>query len=106
MAAKRESEIVLLGAGDIGPERAEPVTIFRHVKKTFKSSDAAFVQLEVNLSKRPGPGELPRHRAADTARASCDESCLLGEIDGNQGDRDTNGVSSLTFQVSGFRRPS
>ncbi len=45
-------DIVLFAAGDIGPDRAEPGSIFRHVTNTIKQGDIAFVQLEVNLSNR------------------------------------------------------
>lgn len=65
MANKTDKEIVLLGAGDIGPERADPGSIFRHVKDTISRSDVAFVQLEVNLSRRPSAGELAHENARD-----------------------------------------
>ena len=48
----KNRDIILFAAGDIGPYRDEPGSIFRHVTNTIKQGDIAFVQLEVNLSNR------------------------------------------------------
>jgi hypothetical protein len=57
-------DIVLYAAGDIGPDRADPGSIFKHVTDVLSQGDIAFCQLEVNLSRR-GAGPLGQENARD-----------------------------------------
>jgi poly-gamma-glutamate capsule biosynthesis protein CapA/YwtB (metallophosphatase superfamily) len=59
-----EKDLVIYAAGDIGPDRADPGSIFRYVSAALKQSDIAFCQLEVNLSQR-GTGPLGKENARD-----------------------------------------
>jgi len=59
------SDIVFLATGDVGPERSNPESIFRHVKEALSHSDIAFTQLEVNLSRRPSGGWQAHENARD-----------------------------------------
>jgi hypothetical protein len=61
-------DIVLYAAGDIGPERSDSGSIFRHVRDVIKKGDLAFVQLEVNLSDR-GTGRKENARNPRIAAA-------------------------------------
>ena len=45
-------EITILGTGDIGPDRDDPGTMFRHVADTIKEADISFCHLEICLSTR------------------------------------------------------
>lgn len=60
--------ITFYAVGDIGPDREDPSSIFRHVTDTIKHSDVAFTQLEVNLSKR-GIGHRENARSPEIAAA-------------------------------------
>jgi poly-gamma-glutamate capsule biosynthesis protein CapA/YwtB (metallophosphatase superfamily) len=64
MGNKSDEEVVLYAVGDIGPDRADPDSIFRNVKGALSQSNVAFCQLEVNLSNR-GIG----HRGREIARS-------------------------------------
>jgi len=55
-----DKEIVLYAVGDVGPNREEPRSMFRHVTGTLKQGDIGFCQLETNLSMRGTP--LPQAR--------------------------------------------
>ena len=68
MAKKDDKDIVMYAAGDIGPDRADPVSIFRHVTGVLKQGDITFVQLEVNLSDR-GAGRKENARNPRIAAA-------------------------------------
>ena len=68
MEKKENQEIVFYGAGDIGPDRPDPGSIFRHVRDVIKQGDLAFVQLEVNLSDR-GAGRKENARNPRIAAA-------------------------------------
>jgi hypothetical protein len=57
MKKNSNQDIILHAVGDIGPERPDPVTIFRHVKDVIRKGDINFAQLEVNLSTR-GSGRM------------------------------------------------
>ena len=64
MANKAGEDIVLFAAGDIGPDRPDPGSIFKHVTGVLRQGDLAFCQLEVNLSRR-GVGTLGQENARD-----------------------------------------
>jgi poly-gamma-glutamate capsule biosynthesis protein CapA/YwtB (metallophosphatase superfamily) len=64
MSNKAERDIILYAVGDIGPDRADPNSIFQHVTGVLKQGDIAFCQLEVNLSHR-GIGPLGKENARD-----------------------------------------
>jgi poly-gamma-glutamate capsule biosynthesis protein CapA/YwtB (metallophosphatase superfamily) len=68
MMNKAGENIIFYAVGDIGPDRADPNSIFRHVTDTIKQSDVAFTQLEVNLSNR-GVGHRENARNPDIAAA-------------------------------------
>jgi poly-gamma-glutamate synthesis protein (capsule biosynthesis protein) len=59
-----DKDIILYAAGDIGPDRADPGSIFRHVSGVLNRGDLAFCQLEVNLSRR-GAGPMGKENARD-----------------------------------------
>jgi hypothetical protein len=52
MASRNNQDITLYAVGDIGPDRADPASIFRHVRDVIREGDFAFTQLECNLSNR------------------------------------------------------
>ncbi len=64
MANKAEEDIVLYAVGDVGPDRADPGSIFKHVTDVVNQGDIAFCQLEVNLSHR-GVGTMGKENARD-----------------------------------------
>ncbi len=64
MKGNTDKDIILYAAGDIGPDRADPGSIFRHVSGVLKCGDIAFCQLEVNLSNR-GTGPMGKENARD-----------------------------------------
>jgi hypothetical protein len=68
MAYEDGENITFYAVGDIGPDRDDPVSIFRHVTDVMKRSDVAFTQLEVNLSKR-GVGHRENARNPEIAAA-------------------------------------
>ena len=45
-------DILLYAVGDVGPNRDDPHTIFKHVKQITRQGDIGFCQLETNLSLR------------------------------------------------------
>jgi poly-gamma-glutamate capsule biosynthesis protein CapA/YwtB (metallophosphatase superfamily) len=47
-----KKDIILYAVGDIGPDRPDPGSIFRHVTRVLKQGNINFCQLEVNLSHR------------------------------------------------------
>lgn len=64
--------VTLYAVGDVGPNRRDPDSIFRHVAGVLHQGDIAFCQLEPALSRRGNP--LPQARLAmradpDGARA-------------------------------------
>ena len=64
MVNKSGEDMVLYAVGDIGPDRADPGSIFKHVTGVLKQGDIAFCQLEINLSHR-GVGPLGKENARD-----------------------------------------
>jgi poly-gamma-glutamate capsule biosynthesis protein CapA/YwtB (metallophosphatase superfamily) len=60
VAHAKNKEIVLYAVGDVGPNRENPQSIFRHVSGILKQGDIQFCQLETNLSIRGTP--LPQAR--------------------------------------------
>ena len=60
MTHAKNKEIVLYAVGDVGPNRENPQSIFRHVSGILKQGDIQFCQLETNLSIRGTP--LPQAR--------------------------------------------
>ena len=60
--ALNDQEIVLYAAGDVGPNRENPDTMFQHVTPLISQGDIAFCQLEPALSRRGTP--LPQARLA------------------------------------------
>jgi poly-gamma-glutamate capsule biosynthesis protein CapA/YwtB (metallophosphatase superfamily) len=49
---RADEDILLYAVGDIGPDRADPGSIFQNVTGVLSQGDLAFCQLEVNLSHR------------------------------------------------------
>jgi len=49
---RADADILLYAVGDIGPDRADPASIFQNVTGVLSQGDVAFCQLEVNLSHR------------------------------------------------------
>ena len=68
---KRDDENILLYAvGDIGPDRADPGSIFQKVTSVLGQGDVVFCQIEVNLSHRgigPHGKEVARNPAIAAA---------------------------------------
>ena len=56
MTKLSNQDITLYAVGDVGPERDDPGSIFRHVKDVIQKGDVTFTQLEVNLSHRGSGG--------------------------------------------------
>lgn len=50
MARKKNQEVLLYAAGDIAPDREDPLTLFERVAPTLKMSDLSFCQLETVIS--------------------------------------------------------
>jgi poly-gamma-glutamate capsule biosynthesis protein CapA/YwtB (metallophosphatase superfamily) len=72
VADARNKEIVIYAVGDIGPNRHDPQSMFRHVSGTLKQGDIGFCQLETNLSTRGTPlpqARLPMRAHPNAARA-------------------------------------
>jgi hypothetical protein len=68
----RNREIVLYAVGDVGPNRENPHSIFRHVSGVLKRGDIQFCQLETNLSIRGTPlpqARLPMRTHPNSVRA-------------------------------------
>jgi len=67
-----EDRIILYCAGDVGPNRDDPDTMFRNVRSVLKEGDICFCQLELNLSSRGTPlpqARLPMRADPASARA-------------------------------------
>jgi len=62
MSLPENKTVVLYAAGDIGPCRKDPHTIFNHVRNPIQKADAAFCQLEPNISLKGS--RLPQARLA------------------------------------------
>jgi poly-gamma-glutamate synthesis protein (capsule biosynthesis protein) len=60
VASAKDKEILLYAVGDVGPNREDPQSMFRHVSGFLKDGDIRFCQLETNLSTRGTP--LPQAR--------------------------------------------
>jgi poly-gamma-glutamate capsule biosynthesis protein CapA/YwtB (metallophosphatase superfamily) len=72
MTHARNKEMVLYAVGDVGPNRENPQSIFRHVSGILKQGDIQFCQLETNLSIRGTPlpqARLPMRTHPNAARA-------------------------------------
>ena len=72
MADAKDKEIVLYAVGDVGPNREDPPSIFRHVSGFLNQGDIRFCQLETNFSTRGTPlpqARLPMRAHPDSARA-------------------------------------
>ena len=72
MAGVKDKEIVLYAVGDVGPNRDDPQSMFRHVSGVLTQGDICFCQLETNLSIRGIPlpqARLPLRAHPDAARA-------------------------------------
>jgi hypothetical protein len=52
MINRSDMDIVLYAVGDVGPDRANPDTIFKHATNVLSQGDITFCQLEVNISNR------------------------------------------------------
>ncbi len=68
----KNREIVLYAVGDVGPNRKDPQSMFRHVSGFLKQGDIRFCQLETNLSTRGTPlpqARLPMRAHPNSARA-------------------------------------
>jgi hypothetical protein len=52
VVSRADTDITLYAVGDVGPDRANPGTIFKHVTGVLSRGDIAFCQLEVNISNR------------------------------------------------------
>jgi poly-gamma-glutamate capsule biosynthesis protein CapA/YwtB (metallophosphatase superfamily) len=71
----KNKEIVLYAVGDVGPNRKDPQSMFRHVSGFLKQGDIRFCQLETNLSTRGTPlpqARLPMRAHPNSARAFSD----------------------------------
>lgn len=72
MAGAKDKDIVLYAVGDVGPNRQNPQSMFRHVSGLLKQGDIRFCQLETNLSTRGAPlpqARLPMRAHPNSARA-------------------------------------
>ena len=67
-----KDRIILYCAGDVGPNRDDPDSMFRKVASVLKEGDICFCQLELNLSSRGTPlpqARLPMRADPASARA-------------------------------------
>jgi poly-gamma-glutamate capsule biosynthesis protein CapA/YwtB (metallophosphatase superfamily) len=62
MAHANDQDVLFYAAGDIAPDRKDPVTLFERVAPTLKTADLAFCQLETVIS--PRGTRLPQARHA------------------------------------------
>jgi poly-gamma-glutamate capsule biosynthesis protein CapA/YwtB (metallophosphatase superfamily) len=70
MLKRDEKGILGYAVGDIGPDRADPGTIFKNVTGAFSQADLVFCQLENNLSNRGvGPNAKDVAKSPETAKA-------------------------------------
>lgn len=52
MVNRSDKDILLYAVGDVGPDRSDPDTIFKHATNVLSQGDITFCQLEVNISNR------------------------------------------------------
>jgi poly-gamma-glutamate capsule biosynthesis protein CapA/YwtB (metallophosphatase superfamily) len=71
MGDTNTGDIILFGAGDVGPSRSDLDSIFSHAAPVIQSGDLAFCQLEPVLTERGTP--LPQ------ARLTCSSSPLAAQ---------------------------
>ena len=65
-----DKDITIYAVGDIGPDRADPVSIFNNVTGVMNQGDVTFCHLEVNLSNRGiGPHGKEVAKNPETAAA-------------------------------------
>jgi poly-gamma-glutamate capsule biosynthesis protein CapA/YwtB (metallophosphatase superfamily) len=72
MGDSSDKEILFYAVGDVGPDREDPISIFRNVARTLSQADTTFCQLEVNISERGTRLPQARHTTRanlKTARA-------------------------------------
>ncbi|WP_214400890.1 CapA family protein [Pseudonocardia lacus] len=62
--------MLLRAVGDIGPERADPDTLFDRVRDHLRGADITFGQLEVTLTERGTPVPQVRHTARSAPAAA------------------------------------
>ena len=78
--------MVLYAVGDVGPNREDPHSMFRHVAGLLKQGDIRFCQLETNLSTRGTPmpqARLPMRAHPNSARALKDAGFQVVSFAGN-----------------------
>ena len=62
MAQTNNQDVLFYAAGDIAPDREDPITLFERVAPDLKAADLAFCQLETVIS--PTGTRLPQARHA------------------------------------------
>jgi poly-gamma-glutamate capsule biosynthesis protein CapA/YwtB (metallophosphatase superfamily) len=86
VADASNKEIVIYAVGDVGPNRQDPQSMFRHVSGFLKQGDIGFCQLETNLSTRGTPlpqARLPMRAHPNAARAFGDCGLQVVSFAGN-----------------------
>ena len=86
MADAGNQEIVIYAVGDVGPNRPDPRSMFRHVSGLLKQGDVGFCQLETSLSTRGTPlpqARLPMRARPDAAGALRDCGFQVVSLAGN-----------------------
>jgi poly-gamma-glutamate capsule biosynthesis protein CapA/YwtB (metallophosphatase superfamily) len=86
VADASNKEIVIYAVGDVGPNRQDPQSMFRHVSGLLKQGDIGFCQLETNLSTRGTPlpqARLPMRAHPNSARALRDCGFQVVSFAGN-----------------------
>jgi poly-gamma-glutamate synthesis protein (capsule biosynthesis protein) len=63
MAADASNDVLIYAAGDVGPSRADPNTLFDHVRGELTRADVGFTQLEICITSRGV--RLPQVRHTD-----------------------------------------
>jgi poly-gamma-glutamate capsule biosynthesis protein CapA/YwtB (metallophosphatase superfamily) len=77
-------DIIIYGVGDIGPDRADPDSIFKNVTGVLSQGDLVFCQLEINLSERgAGPQGKEIARNPRIAAALKDAGFNIASFAGN-----------------------
>ncbi len=79
-------DILLYAVGDVGPNRDNPSTIFKHVKQITRQGDIGFCQLETNLSLRGNSSpqaRLPMRAHPESAIAIRDAGFNVVSFAGN-----------------------